>query len=314
MLIIAKSPSRISLFGGGTDLISYSSRFGGITISMSINLYSSVKLYTGDDIFKLGGSVFPNGVDPSLAYSILTNAGIGSGHHSKIETSYDGVIGAGLGSSASFSVALLAAIKRSKGERIEDRTKLANDAWMEENKMGWYGGRQDQVAASYGGLNVITFGKNIELTGFNRMIGDNLLQYLHLFYTGGKRDSHKIQRKLEKLTPEKIHYLNQIKDIAIIGQKALFDGRMELAGKLLHASWEAKKGLGVSNEKIDSIYAQGREAGAIGGKLLGAGESGYMIFWVSPQKKKKFLEEMSKIHLEKVDFEIDYQGCSSRIL
>src|SRR3990167_6114285 len=191
MLIIAKSPSRISLFGGGTDLISYSSRFGGITISMSINLYSSVKLYTGDDIFKLGGSVFPNGVDPSLAYSILTNAGIGSGHHSKIETSYDGVIGAGLGSSASFSVALLAAIKRSKGERIEDRTKLANDAWMEENKMGWYGGRQDQVAASYGGLNVITFGKNIELTGFNRMIGDNLLQYLHLFYTGGKRDSHK---------------------------------------------------------------------------------------------------------------------------
>ena len=244
----------------------------------------------------------------------MTNANIGSGHHSKIETSFDGLIGAGLGSSASFSVALLAAIKRSKDERIENRTKLAQEAWMEENKMGWFGGKQDQVAAAHGGLNVITFGKNIELAGFNRMIGDNLLQYLHLFYTGGKRDSYKIQRKLEKLSPDKIHYLNQLKDIAIIGQKALFDGRMELVGKLLHASWEAKKGLGVSNEKIDRIYEKGKKAGAIGGKLLGAGESGYMVFFVPPQKKEKFLEEMIKIHLERVDFEVDYQGVSTRIL
>src|SRR3990167_532240 len=196
MIIVAQSPSRISLFGGGTDLQSYSQRFGGIVVSLAINLYSKVTLYTGDDLFALGKSTVPQGVGPDLAYSILKNHNLGSMHHCTFESSFDGVVGAGLGSSASFSVALLAAIKRSNGERIKDRTKLAHDAWMEEKKIGWYGGKQDQVAAAHGGLNVITFGKQVEVLGFNRMVGDHVLSYLNLFYTGGKRDSFKIQKKL----------------------------------------------------------------------------------------------------------------------
>ena len=314
MIVQTQAPARISLYGGGTDIPSYSQRFGGIVISLAINLYQHVTLYTEDDLFSIATNTFPYNVDPSFAYSILNHFGIGSFHHSQIGTSFDGVTGAGLGSSASFAVALIAAIRKSKGESLENRTKLALEAWMEENKMGWYGGKQDQVASAHGGFNIITFGKSIEVSSFDRMVGDHVTSYLHLFYTGGKRDSYKIQKKLEKLSPNKIKYLNQIKDIAIIAQQAIFEGRMELAGKLLHASWEAKKGLGVSSEKIDKIYEKGREAGAIGGKLLGAGESGYFVFWVSPQKKKKFLEEMKKINLERVDFEISYNGVETRIL
>lgn len=311
MIIKVKTPSRISLFGGGCDLDSYSSKYGGVCVSLAINLYEELHFFTGDDLYH-GYTELPIGVPADMAYSVLKSYKVGSMHHARIKTAFDGVIGAGLGSSGAFGVGLIAAIKRSKGERIE-RTQLAQEAWLEENKL-WTTGKQDQFAAAYGGLNIFKFGKQTVVIPYPRHIGDQLTDYLHLFYTGGKRSSAKMQKKLDHLTPAKIDYLNQIKDIALIASGALLSGKMDLVGKLLHASWEVKRKLGVSNEKIDGIYDYARANGAMGGKLLGAGEAGYMVFFVPPEKSGQFVEKMAKKGLEETDFSIDYNGVQTRIL
>ncbi len=313
MIIKSSAPSRISLFGGGSDLPDYYLRYGGVVISMAINLRTEVTLTTEDDLWTNAYTKLPFGADPQLCYAILNSYQKGSMHFSRVQSSFDGSIGAGLGSSASFAVALIAALKREHSERIV-KQKLINEAWEAESLIGKRGGVQDQYASVYGGFNIFYFKKGkTDIFAYDRTIGDHISDYLVLYYTGGHRDSGKIQMK--KMTKERIKHLNQIKEIALMAQHAILEGRTDMIGKLLHASWEEKKlSNPVSNPYIDGLYNKGRKNGALGGKLCGAGGSGYMIFWVDPTKQTDFKEKMKKEGLEPIDFSIDYQGLDTRIL
>ncbi len=313
MIIKSSAPSRISLFGGSTDLPDYFLKYGGIVISMAINLRTEVTLTTEDDLWTNAYTKLPYKADPQLCYSILNNYQLGSMHFSRVQSTFDGEVKAGLGSSASFAIALIAALKRTRNERI-DKQKLITEAWEAERLIGKKGGIQDQYAAAYGGFNIFNFKrKKTDIFAFDNTIGDHISEYLILYYTGGHRDSGKIQ--IKRMTTDKIKHLNQIKDIALLAQRAIIDGRTDLIGKLLHATWEEKKlSNNVSNDNIDRLYDIGRQNGALGGKLCGAGGSGYMIFWVDPNKQQEFKKQMSKEGLEPIDFSIDYQGLDTRIL
>lgn len=308
MIISSRTPSRASLFGGGTDLEEYSSKYGGLTISIAINLYQELKFYTGEESWNRV-TKFPAGISSDLAFSITKNYGMGSFHHCVMKSAFNGIVGAGLGSSGAFGVGLIAAIQRSRGIPL-DRERIAHAAWIEESKL-WTTGKQDQYAAAFGGFNVMLFDKHTEVIAYDREHGDKLAEYLHLFYTGGSRKSAKLQTDL---TPQKIAYLHEIKSIAEMALRAIREENMELIGKLLHASWEIKRKMGASTEKIDQIYQYARENGALGGKLLGAGESGYCMFYVNPNKRQSFLRAMGKKGLEATDFAIDWNGVNTRIL
>jgi D-glycero-alpha-D-manno-heptose-7-phosphate kinase len=241
---------------------------------------------------------------------------MGGMHHATVETSFEGIIGAGLGSSGSFSVALVGALLRNAG-KTPYRDLVAETAWdIEVNDLGWYGGKQDQYAAAFGGLNFITFGARVKVIPAERKHGDALLKWLLLVYIGGERESRKIQQPFKHLTEEKIAQLDQIKELALKGAQALVDLDMELLGQFIDESFELKRKVNpkVSNKKIDSIYEYAKENGAIGGKIIGAGEAGYMIFLISPTKRKQLVEKLAKKGIEEVDFCIDWTGLETRIL
>lgn len=318
MIIKASAPSRISLFGGSTDLPEYYDTYGGVVISLAINLRTTISLYQGADSWGHPGTKFPQKANPDLYYSILTSQGLGGHHAATSQSSFDGVIGAGLGSSASFAVALLTAIKKANGEVI-NRREIAELAWEAEQKIGRTGGKQDQYAASYGGGNMILFypnNKEINIIGYERRVLDRLNNSLVLFYTGGTRSSSTFQKKLTTLTEGQLSSLAAIKKFAFQAHKALLKGNIVTLGKLLHESWEAKKALNpnISSSKIDDIYTFARKHGALGGKLCGAGGCGYMVFIVPDKRRKQFVDKMQEKNLEETDFSISYEGLEGRIV
>jgi D-glycero-alpha-D-manno-heptose-7-phosphate kinase len=318
MHILSEAPSRISLFGGSSDLPDYYYDHGGVVISLAINLRTQIHFYQGEDSWDNPGTKFPHGANPDLYYSILTRMGVGGRHAATSRSSFDGVIGAGLGSSASFSVALIAAIKKAKGEKI-DRRVVAELAWDAEQKIGRTGGKQDQYAAAYGGANVIIFpphGEKIDIIGYEREPIEDLIGSLVLFYIGGTRESSSLQQKLRKPTKEQIAGIDSIKDIAMVAHKAMLRGNITALGELLHESWLAKRQLNskISSSKIDDIYAYGRQQGALGGKICGAGGCGYMLFIVPKEKRAAFVDKMRIKHLEETDFSVNWDGVQTRII
>ncbi len=315
MVIKASAPSRISLIGGGSDLAEYADQFSGSVLSMTINLRTHVELLTGDDMWN-EYNVFPQSCSPALCYKICEEYGVDSMHHSVVKSSFDGRIGAGLGSSGSFAVALIAALERLK-EREFDKNDLAEKAYqIEVNKLGKLGGRQDQFAAAFGGLNIINFSSQTTVTPLFNYLGDWLYQYMILFYVGGERKSEDLQNEFKKLTPQKINYLHSMKKLVGPAIGRLMDKDIEGFASLLKDGWELKKLSNdkVSNKKIDKIYQKGIDAGALAGKLLGAGKGGYFLFLVEPKLRNNLVNEMNIIGAEEIDFMLDLNGVESRII
>lgn len=317
MKIYSQSPLRISLYGGGTDLMPFSDDFGGVCINMAINLYQKLTLYTGDDLYGRETKLAQNS-DPSLCYEILKAFGLGSMHHAVVESECDGLIKAGLGSSASFAVALIAALRKNKNVDFIP-ANIAEEAWRAEvNGLGWYGGKQDQIVAAHGGLNFIEIGPGqaIDIMQYDKELAFELLPYLHLYYIGGQRSSHLIQNGFKSLSDEQEDVLKEIKRIAELAGKALAKGQLEKLAELLDMSWRLKKrsNIGVTNEKIDGIYKYATSNGASSGKLCGAGGGGHMLFFAPILKSEQLDLAMSKKGYEKIDFMPDFTGVTTRIL
>jgi D-glycero-alpha-D-manno-heptose-7-phosphate kinase len=315
MKILASAPARISLIGGGTDLAGYADQFGGSVLSMAINLKSRVELFTGDDMWN-EYNVFPQSCSPGLCYKIREEYGLNSMHHSVVKSSFDGRIGAGLGSSGSFAVALIAALER-LSDRTFDRNDVAEKAYqIEVNKLKKMGGRQDQFAAAFGGLNIINFNTQTTVTPLFGNLGEWLHQYMILFYLGGERKSEDLQNEFKELTPQKINYLHSMKKLVSPAVGRLAGRDIEGFASLLKDAWELKKlsNEKVSNEKIDEIYQQGLQTGALAGKLLGAGKSGYFLFLIKPEERKKLIGVMKERGIEEIDFMPDWQGVEARVV
>lgn len=313
MKILSTAPSRISLFGGGTDVAPYATLFGGIVISLAISIRQHLTLYSGPDLYEHPYFEIPPNAQKEFYYKILDEYGLNDMHQSSLKSEYDGLIESGLGSSASAAVALLGAINK----RLElnlTLDQIAQKAWeLETKKIGLFGGKQDQWASAYGGVNVFEISDKVKVTPLARGFIEPLMPSLVLLYTGKNRKSATIQENFKKPTKQQIKALDKIKALAVQAVDPVAHGDYEAVGNLLHEGWMLKKASNklASTEWIDDLYKKGINLGALGGKVLGAGGGGFMLFVIDPDKRKWFVYEMG---LEEFDFSIDYNGLEVRRL
>jgi D-glycero-alpha-D-manno-heptose-7-phosphate kinase len=301
MIVKSVSPTRISLFGGGTDLDIYSKRYGGLVISLAIDLYQHTTLYTEDDIWSISRNEFPPDADDLYYYHILDHFGLNGMHHSKHINRFEGLIEAGLGSSGAAAVALLGAIKKGFGKEM-DIPELAYKLEMKHN----YTGRQDHYASYYGGVNAIEFKDKVNVTPLAKGFIEPLLGNMVLFHTNIKRKKNP-QDQMKTLTKEKIKLLDEIKELAVASIDHIASGDTEMVAQLLNYSWELKKkSNAVTSPEIDGIYKYALNNGALGGKLLGSGGGGYIMFIA--KDKNYLIERMKEKNIENWDFNVDWNG------
>jgi len=304
-MIISTAPARIGLFGGGTDLPEYANEYGGLVINFAINLRQHIKLGTPAFKIQQGDEVFYR--------TILDHFKSGQ----KLNASFDGVIEAGLGSSAAAAVALIGAISRDHNLNLNPH-QIAEKAWLLEfNDLKLYGGKQDQFASAYGGVNFIEFDrKGVRVNPLARGFVEPLIPSMLLFYTGSNRKSSIIQEGFKKIGKAQSEVMHKIKELAVEAVNPIGEGEVDKVGYLLDVSWDFKKAsnLGVTNPKIDKLYAKAKRLGAYGGKICGAGGGGYMLFIINPNKKAEFIERFEEPNVSWVDFSVDWNGVETRII
>ena len=310
-MIITKTPFRMSFFGGGTDLPSYFNNGRGAVISTTFDKYVYVTIrhlprffeYTSEVIYSKTERV--KSID-EIVHPMVRNAMKMLDMH-ELHIAYDADLPArsGLGTSSTFAVGLLNAFYSLKGKFIS-KEQLAKDAiYLERELCKEAGGWQDQIAASFGGLNKITFSNNsFEVNPIiisperKKTLNDNLL----LFFTGFTRFSAEIQSLVSKSLNDKKTMYDKMLDLVNEAESILIDKNRNLDdfGKLLDVTWNLKRNTGkeVSTSTIDSLYAKGIKAGALGGKLLGAGGGGFLLFYVPKNKHesvRKALKELMEV-------------------
>lgn len=320
-MIITRSPLRITFGGGGTDLPSYYREFGGFVISAAIDKYvyvSVIRPFVPGIFLKYSQMEHVEEVN-QVQHRIMREALRMLDFKTpqvEITTLADIPSGTGLGSSGSFTTALLKALytHRRRLIHMSDLARLACE--IEIDCLGEPVGKQDQYIASYGGITNFTFNPDETVqaeplkismdTMFN--LEDNLL----LFFTGFSRsasnilkDQHVRSQEMDKEMLDNLHY---VKDLGLRSKNALETGRVCEFGEIMHEHWEHKKrrSKGMSNPKIDEWYELGRTNGAIGGKLVGAGGGGFLMFYSEDHKRLR--QAMMKVGLEEVRFRFDFEG------
>ncbi len=304
MKIISHAPCRIGLLGGGTDLDPYAKRYGGICLNMAINIRQHIKI---DDTGNK--QIIPEGANPKFYKTIFREMGMSES--TELFADFDGLIESGLGSSASCAVALVGAINKLKGKNV-GKQEVAEKAWdIEINKLGLFGGKQDQYAAALGGVNILEFGREVKVNSLSPSFVEELLPHLVLFYLGGNRKSPQIQENFKNPTDIQIRALDNIKEFALVGIDLLANKKIEEFGRLMDKIWVKKKlsNGGVNNELIDKYYERAQALGVWGGKVLGAGGGGHMLFVCPPEKKQKLRNHLG---LEEIDFSLDQNGLDVR--
>ncbi len=320
-MIITRSPLRITLGGGGTDLPSYYQDHEGFVISAAIDKYVYVSVmrpfsqgiylkYSELEQVKEISSVKHPIIREALAMMELKTPQV------EITTLADIPAGTGLGSSGSFTTALLKALYAHR-RRIILPTDLARLACeIEIDKLHEPVGKQDQYIAAYGGITCFEFRRDDSVKVFPLSLSiDTLFELednLMLFFTGFARKAGDILKDQNKRSREAdapmLENLHRTKDMGIRSRKALENGRPAEFGALLHEHWESKKkrSEGMSNPQIDEWYDLGRKNGALGGKLVGAGGGGFLLFYA--EERARLRRAMTKAGLEEVRFHFDFEG------
>ena len=320
-MIICRSPLRISLGGGGTDLPSYYTKNGGYLISAAINKYVYITVnrpFQQEIILKYSSVEIEKDVlkiQHPIIREVLKSLNLKS-PQIEISAIADIPAGTGLGSSGSFTTALIKALYTHYHRGIHPKELAELACEIEINKLGESVGKQDQYIASYGGITEFIFDKDgkvnskplpISISGVHDL-EDNLV----LFFTGISRSASSIltdQDNKSKYNDKlMIDNLDFTKDLGLRSKDALVTGNYVKFGELMHEHWEHKKSrsLGMSNEYINNIYDIAIKSGAVGGKLVGAGGGGFLMFYSSDKEKLRF--EMNKLGLEEVRFKFDFEG------
>ncbi len=320
-MIITRSPLRITLGGGGTDLPSYYREHGGFLIAAAIDKYVYVTVmrpFTEGIFLKYSKLEHVDRID-EVQHPIIREAMQMLGFKTpqvEITTLADIPAGTGLGSSGSFSTALLKALYAHR-RRLLLPSELARLACeIEMDRLGEPIGKQDQYAAAYGGVTCFTFNPD---DGVNacplQTTMDSLLELednLLLFFTGFSRAAGSIlqdqKQRSEQSDPAMLQNLHYVKELGLRSREALQSGKTALFGELMHEHWEHKKrrSNGMSNPQIDEWYELGRKHGAIGGKLVGAGGGGFLLFY--SEEHRRLRTAMAKAGLEEVRFRFDFEG------
>ena len=308
-MIITKTPFRMSFFGGGTDMESFFREYGGAVLSTTFDKYCYVTVRHLPRFFdystELAYSKMERVTDiEDINHPAVRNAMKMLDMH-EIRLTYEADLPArsGLGTSSSFAVGMLNAFYCLKG-KYADKKKLADEAiYLERELCKEAGGWQDQIAASYGGMNRIEFNKDgtydvrpiIIHPDRKKKLNNNLL----MFFTGFTRFSSEMQKANKAGYEEKIKQLQEMYKLVDEAEAILEDKHRNIDdfGKLLDRTWRLKRQTGgaITTDSIDALYEKGIEAGALGGKLLGAGGGGFLIFYVNDEKKENVMKAMADL-------------------
>lgn len=309
-MIITRTPMRMSFFGGGTDYPVWFREHGGAVLSTTIDkscyittrrLPPFFEYHSRISYSKVENVVANNGIEHPSVRGCLQYLGIDEGveiHHVA-----DLPARTGLGTSSAFTVGLLLGLYALNG-RMRDKHSLASDAiYVEQEVLGEAVGAQDQVSAAYGGFNRINFltdgSFDVRPVRASRSRLGELEQHLALYFTGFSRIASEIAQEQLRVTPQKRQELEAMHQLVgeaegIVGNESR---PLDEFGRLLHESWKIKRGLTgkITNPAIDEIYEAGLGAGALGGKLLGAGGGGFMLFFVPPDRRAALRSRLEKL-------------------
>ncbi|MCX5796748.1 MAG: GHMP kinase [Elusimicrobia bacterium] len=302
-MIISRTPFRISLAGGGTDLAEYYKRSPGAVVSTAIDkyMYITVNRYFDDSIIlkyrrtELVESVAD--IRHPILRECLRKVGISKGI--EITSMADVVGGTGLGSSSSFTVGLLHALHAWKGEFVTAEQLAAEACEVEIRRLREPIGKQDQYIAAYGGFKYLEFmcdgAVRVDPLICAPKTWAKLSQRLLLLYTGVTRKAGPILRRARARFRSQDAVLKRMRRIAELARQELQLGNVDSLGELLHEGWVLKRGLakGVSNDSIDQAYERARGAGAAGGKILGAGGGGFLLLFCVPAKRERVRRALS---------------------
>lgn len=318
-MIITKTPFRISFVGGGSDLESFYSQYIGAVLSTTINRYmyiSSHNFFDTDKIrLKYSKTETADSVDKiehPIVRTVLEKFSIKGAV--EISSNADVPAGTGMGSSSSFTVGLLHNLYTRSNQFIT-KDRLAKEACdVEINKLKEPIGKQDQYAAAFGGLNAIKFNPegtvNVEMIHLSPETYQRLQDNLIMFYTGIQRETSTIlSEQNENMSQRnKVDLLKEMVSLVWDMRDALYKNDLQMFGKILHHNWLLKQQLArkITNNYINDLYEAGLKNGALGGKLLGAGGGGFLLFYCEKEKQNKLREAVGG--LQELDFRFESEG------
>jgi D-glycero-alpha-D-manno-heptose-7-phosphate kinase len=321
-VIITSSPLRISLGGGGTDLPSYYREHTGFVISAAINKYVYITLHEtfAEKIIvkysKMEEVHSPGEIKHPIVREALNLVGVGDRPHLEITSMSDIPAGTGLGSSGSVTTALLRALHCLKKNSVPARDLAEQACHIELGLLGEPIGKQDQYIAAIGGLTCFTFQPDgrvdVEPLRLSTETLNTLEDNLILFFTGFTRNASDILKDQDSRSRQRdagmLDNLHFIKQLAAESKAAMEAGDLRRFAELMHLHWEHKKRRtrGMSNPQIDAYYDLGRANGAIGGKLIGAGGGGFLMFYT--EDKTRLRRVMTESGLREVRFRFDFAG------
>lgn len=323
--IVTRAPFRISFAGGGSDLPSFYERDYGAVLSTTIDKYVYV-------VINQCRPLLDRGIDDKFRYRIrlsyATTENVNSPDQLEhplvreafklldldvpmdIATMADVPAGTGLGSSATFSVALLQALHLVKGEEASPEQLASEAAHIEINSLGRPVGKQDHYATAFGGMNTIKFFKNGNVTvspiGSQELITGQLFPNLMLFYTGTSRNAGEVLQEQKQNVDEISSNLTEIRDHAHQLEELIrSDFSLERLGELLHSTWLLKRDLasGITTKRIDDLYQKSLQAGALGGKISGAGGGGFLLLVVKTESQNEVRNALSDLSELSVNYE-----------
>ncbi len=316
-MIISRTPLRMSFVGGGSDLPDFYRKHGGAVLSTAIDKYVYVTVNSKfDDGVRVSYSQTEEVATASQIEHPLVRHGLGiMGIKGGVEITTVADIpskGTGLGSSSSFTISLLNALGAFKGRYMSSETLAAESSRIEIDLCGEPIGKQDQYAAAYGGFNLIEFKKDdsvsVEPLLIPAALKNQLESSILVFYTGSTRSASKIlaeQTQQLRADLSKEDALRRMVALTYQLRDGLHDGKIESFGEILHENWELKKSLAtsISNPEIDGWYDAARAAGAVGGKILGAGAGGFLMFFADPSRHDRITGALSPLRRIPMKFE-----------
>ena len=323
-MIISRTPYRISFFGGGTDYPGWTENEDGAVLSTTIDKYCYITCRYYPPFFNVKHRIVWSKVESPLSRADILHPAVREGlqymgfDDSKgLEIHHQGDLPAraGMGSSSSFAVGLIKALSALRGQIIGKQRLAEMAIELEQKVLNEHVGSQDQVAAAFGGFNVIRFRRrgsfSVEPVTVAHARLEELESHLLLFYTGTDRLASEVAGHVIANLQVKAAALREMRAMVDEGVEILSGSRsMDDFGRLLHDAWLLKRSISsaVSNSMIDGVYEMAMKHGALGGKLLGAGAAGFMVFYVPPDRRADVINALSQyLHVE---FKFEPEGSS----
>lgn len=322
-MIVSRAPVRFSLGGGGTDLPAYARRYGGFVVAAAIDkyiyvtankrFYRDIRLaYSKTEIV---GSV--DAIEHPLFREALRMTGVE--HSVELTSVADLPANSGLGSSSAFTVALLNALHTFKREFVASAQLAEEACTIEMERLGEPIGKQDAYISAFGSVTAFTFAEDgavhVEPVAVRDEVLDELEANLVIVYSGVERPARAVLgeqgARIDNLEPEVIERMHAIKELGHEVRRLLVRGDVDRYGELLHHHWSAKRKLAskMTDPALDEHYEAARRAGALGGKLMGAGGGGFFMFYARPADRRRVIEAMTARGLRPLRFRFDLDGA-----